>query len=44
MVIMKSSSAFWDVTRCSPLKVNRHFGDMPSPFSGLKSKSSKKLV
>jgi hypothetical protein len=35
---------FWDVTRCSPLKVNRHFGDMPPPSSGLKSKSNKKLI
>jgi hypothetical protein len=24
--VVMNSSVFWDVTSCSPLKVNRHFG------------------
>jgi hypothetical protein len=36
------SSIFWDITPCSPLKVNRRFGGKHFACSGLKNKLSKK--
>jgi hypothetical protein len=35
------STIFWDITPCSPLKVNRRFGETSTPFSGSKNKPSK---
>jgi hypothetical protein len=32
------SSIFWDTTPCSPFKVNRRFGKMSPPSSGLKNR------
>jgi hypothetical protein len=40
-VVMKST-IFWDIMPCSPLKVNRHFGEHIAPFSGSNNKPSKK--
>jgi hypothetical protein len=42
-VVMKSS-IFWDITPCSLLKVNRHFGGTSSPSTRSKIKLSKKPV
>jgi hypothetical protein len=41
-VVMKNT-IFWDITPCSPLKVNRRFGGT-LPSSGSKNKPSKRPV
>jgi hypothetical protein len=40
-VVMKST-IFWDITPCSPLKVNWRFGGTSPPSSGSKNRPSKK--
>jgi hypothetical protein len=40
--VVTKSSTFWDMTPCTPLKVNRRFGgDMTPPSSGSKNKPNK---
>jgi hypothetical protein len=42
-VFFMKSFVFWDITQCSPLRINRRFGGTLSPpYSGSKSKPSKK--
>jgi hypothetical protein len=40
--VVMNSAIFWDMTPCSPLKVNRCFGGTLPPSSGSINKLSKK--
>jgi hypothetical protein len=41
--VVMGSYIFWDITPCSPLKVNRLFGGTSPPSSGSKCEPSKIL-